>query len=1311
MPRFPNDRNQIINISSSEQNQTNLNSMNIDSDNNEENENQHIPQKDSNSLDLNVENIENEIIEDHSKNVYYPDKFKLCFIPQDEISKKVADITLKILLINIKLKSDIKGRCYKSNEVYVVNKKWYEKWKKYARYGTMKRIIKAYDFYQSKPILYKQENKNCPHPGIINNEELLIRYKINNNDGRNILVSKNSNAFDTKLNHLKKNKAEDFVFMIPEKFKLLNDYFKCDHVLKAEIFVDRDNKSYDAFYAHLNLVFLPTLSSFKEVNDNFEEFKKKHNIIYDVYFKQTANSNDIMKELKYILKENREILVNMGIKFISEDSEDELMNHLNFIKLYYTRDNNDKTLQEMLDFIFKKETIENLKQNKKISLNDIKIKKMNLYNSRLDTMFSYNWMTAKTNIDEIKNGYIFVEYLPKDDINEEKIISIFETEKTEEYNYISEQRARRIDDDDVEMMNSEHSINNIHNGNYKKDYNLDDQPLDEKNNKNGLVGLNNLGNTCYMNTGLQCLSNCELLTKYFLQKIYKKYINLENPIGTKGEIVEKFSQLIHHLWYGNRDYISPIQFKKAFGKVYQAFNDYRQQDTQEFISYLLDSLHEDLNKVIKKPYIKIKDLNNELTDEQIFNIKKELYLCRNQSFIADLFCGFYKSTVFCPDENCKNISKSFEPFNMITLPLINEAEIRKIDEFMEEEYKKMGISEINVFFIPFKINYKPFYFQVKIKKNMEIENFKKKIEIITGFNSNTFEIYKVQNNEYVGVKNDIKILDDFLKGEKRIFLMQIPPYVFGKKLNFFDKKYEKLNANMDTFFLEEEKYEGNNIYEIYDDNKKKDENINIIINNNEEKMDIENNKLLEQKKKNGENDNEINEDKLNNIEINKQINQNNSAREQQNNNSILNKDSIDDESTAVNYNINNEANTEMCDDDDNDDEITYVIDKTLWIKAELYNYTYKINRENNNEVAEEKIANPRIIYINKNWSNAQMYDCILMMLEGARNDLPEIKEMWYKDLEEITTNLNALDKNVSYEQFDQINTHPLMIQYLKYYNYNKEEITKKTENCENCIFIYSPEEFKIKNILEEAQKNGNNLEDSEILFKILWKPNFSNDYKEGIEPIIIEKSEKLEEIFKNLRQEKYFEKKGLKKNRDGNDTVKKTVNLEEILQNFNQIEKLSKDNEWYCPKCKNHQLADKKMEIYSISEIVILHLKRFRNSSHKIETLVNFPIENLDLTKFLPSKKDTKYIYDLFAVANHIGGLHGGHYFAYCKNCKDNEWYEFNDSNVDKIDKNRIVTENAYLLFYKRRRDENNKINEDELFNKPFIEIDHTKYE
>ena len=234
------------------------------------------------------------------------------------------------------------------------------------------------------------------------------------------------------------------------------------------------------------------------------------------------------------------------------------------------------------------------------------------------------------------------------------------------------------------------------------------------------------------------------------------------------------------------------------------------------------------------------------------------------------------------------------------------------------------------------------------------------------------------------------------------------------------------------------------------------------------------------------------------------------------------------------------------------------------------------------------------------------------------------------------------------------------------------------------------------------------------------------------------------------------------------------------------------------------QLADKKMEIYSISEVVIIHLKRFRNN-RKIENLVEFPIEGLDLTKYLPKTKD-KYIYDLFAVANHTGGLHCGHYYAYCKNVKDGEWYEFNDSHVSKIEKKKVCSETdstcsqvkkacskfttssscnshtlddtnkkcifisnacveqyktcetydeqttkdtticegilpyytnsdyldeyskckyedghcvrkkkdcsetAYVLFYKRKREENEKINEEELFNKPFVEIDCSKY-
>ena len=358
-----------------------------------------------------------------------------------------------------------------------------------------------------------------------------------------------------------------------------------------------------------------------------------------------------MIELKNIFKEKPELLSNMGVNFVTEGNEDEIMNHCNFLKLYIPNSLNTKTPKEILDFILSKETIEKLKNNTKISADDIPIKKKPSFHRDINELFHISYDKKNNNIDNLKNGIVIVEYIPKEKEEEQNQLSIFGEEKESPPSRknsfeMSAPRAYGYSDDHHNTPKT-----------YKKDYNLEDLPLNEKENKNGLVGLNNLGNTCYMNTGLQCLSNCELLTKYFLGKYYQSFVNKDNPIGSGGEIVEKYSQLINHIWHGDRDYISPIQFKNAFGKMYTAFSGSRQQDTQEFISYLLDSLHEDLNKVLKKPYIEEKDLPPNLSDEEIFKIKKDIYLCRNQSFIADLIYGFYKSTVFCPEKNCNNITK------------------------------------------------------------------------------------------------------------------------------------------------------------------------------------------------------------------------------------------------------------------------------------------------------------------------------------------------------------------------------------------------------------------------------------------------------------------------------------------------------------------------------------------------------------------------------------------------------------------------------------------------------------------------------
>ena len=1253
MPRFTDKNNNIIS--------NNYSQMDI-----EENQLEEI------KIDLN--NIEKGKIDSDSGFSYYPEKFKECFLPQNDLAKEITLNSLRVFLVKIIIKSNSKQKVIGADEIYVINKNWYEQWKKYARYGMLKRSITAYSTYKTNPRKFTPNEKD--NPGQINNKDLFIKNKINIKDGRNILISKSNNAYDTMV---------PIKLITRDRFNLLKDFYKCDMVIKAKR-EEEDYNTFNDFCVHLNMIFLPTIDKFKEVNnENYEQFKEKYNIIYDTYFKQKSRGDEILVELKNILKERPELLANMGVNFITENNEDELLNHFNFLKIYIIHKSNTKSQKEILDFILSKETIEKLKNNSKISSDDIPLIKNPSLNRDISELFHLDSVKKKknNNIDKVENGLIFVEYIPKEK-GEEESLSIFDKEKN-----FPISRKGSFEDRAPRANNHERGYHTPPK-NYKKDYNLEDFPLNEKENKNGLVGLNNLGNTCYMNTGIQCLSNCELLTKYFLEKHYENFINKENPIGSGGEIVEKYSQLISHLWYGNKEYVSPIQFKKAFGKMYEAFNGSRQQDTQEFISYLLDTLHEDLNKVKKKPYIETKDLPSNLTDEEIFKIKKDIYLCRNQSFINDLICGFYKSTVFCPDKKCNNITKSFEPFNMITLSLVNEAELRKIEEFKEEQNKKLGIKEITVTFIPFKIKYKPLTFKVRIKKDMDIFTFKKKIEIITKFNLNTFEIYKVQGNEYLPMKSNAYLIeDDFLKGEKKMFLFQIPPYAFGKKLDFFDRTYSKLIGDMDNFFLEEEKYEGNDLYKEYNKKEKKartDDDLNLNKKNSMHSMHIEENEK-------GDIDIKIN-DKENDDKLKNGINVNT-------NNIHNTTDDLKPKLKKLDY--VEEEDTEM-------EDKTLNLDKTQWVKAELYNYSYVFPSGKNKSTKEERIARPRIIYINKNWSNAELYECILDLLHEARPDMNEIRQMWFQDLKEITINLDQDNKskaNNILDRFHELNAHPLMLQYLKYFNFTKENIMKKEDKYENSIFIYDPEEYKIKAIVEEAEKKGNSIDDIEILFKIIWKQNFAEDYKEGIRPKTLEKSEKLEDILKVQREDEFLKKNNLDKaEKDSKNKKNKKLNLDELLTNFNQIEKLSKDNEWLCPKCKKHQLADKKMEIYSISEIVIIHLKRFRNN-RKIENLIEFPIEGLDLTKYLPNQNE-KYVYDLFAVANHVGGLHGGHYYAYCKNCKDNEWYEFNDSHVSKIDKKKVCSDTAYVLFYCRRHDE--KIDEEKLFKKPFIEIDYSKF-
>ncbi|KAK2463565.1 hypothetical protein APHAL10511_004316 [Amanita phalloides] len=187
----------------------------------------------------------------------------------------------------------------------------------------------------------------------------------------------------------------------------------------------------------------------------------------------------------------------------------------------------------------------------------------------------------------------------------------------------------------------------------------------------GTLGLGNMGNTCFMNSALQCLAHSKELTEYFLSGVYEEELNPDNPLGMHGAIAESFGSLLQKIWAPIGSYMSysPREFKQQLQRFAPQFSGYQQHDSQELVAFLLDGLHEDLNRVLKKPYVEKPDWEGggDLELVKLANKSWKGYMQRNDSVIVDLFQGQYQSTLVCPE--CSKVSITFDPFMYLTLPL------------------------------------------------------------------------------------------------------------------------------------------------------------------------------------------------------------------------------------------------------------------------------------------------------------------------------------------------------------------------------------------------------------------------------------------------------------------------------------------------------------------------------------------------------------------------------------------------------------------------------------------------------------------
>ena len=782
---------------------------------------------------------------------------------------------------------------------------------------------------------------------------------------------------------------------------------------------------------------------------------------------------------------------------------------------------------------------------------------------------------------------------------------------------------------------------------------MDISKIDEYLNPNssrGQIGGRNLGNTCFMNSSIACLSNCTELTYYFLKGDYLKDINEENNLGMRGELAKEWGNLMKQYWVENTRVGDPSDFKYTIGRKAERFRGYGQQDSNEFMSVFLDYLNEDLNKATKKEYVELNEKMEDETDEDCSKRFWEVNLKRNDSIVTDLFCGQFKSTITCP--KCQWINITFDPFDTINLPLLTQ--IRR------NEYKygyNENLEQFKFFYIPSDVLRHPYCLIIKNINNGEeigkvIDRIAKEKNFIYYNKIEDLFLVDMLRKEKYGYAEKSHIVKQFIYDDEYLFSYdynqkkdeialvvyffkndteksnksQYPRMVFckksdtledvRKKIYFYLRKYIlspflKENEEKDEVTLEIEKY-------------MEDNNNELPYEKLYEKVENEYNKVFKKYDSNEE-DKEDKED----------VDNNNKERE--------NKSDDEEEKEKEDKNNNEEENEKEEEENKNsENEIKDQQQSKLKNEEETNN-----NKEIQNEILNEK--KEKETEVNKEEKKLSEDDELKKYIDKFKSDIPfEIFIRRERDENNFYGKIPFIDS----KHFS--NYSRKLKKFLEIENFNAPLGDIQTDLSDYEIIVQFNEESKYIN-----------------------KDTFDLDYFKQIE---------LEYTIKE-KEEKKEEEENKKEDEEEIDDGKMT--LIKCLKKFCKEEQLQEGDEWYCPKCKEHVLAKKKMDLFYLPKILIICFKRFVKDSYrweKNEDEVEFPINNLDLKDFVigPDKNHSKY--DLFAVSQHYGSTGFGHYTAVCRNY-DGKWYSYDDSNCSETSETETQSSAAYVLFYRRQTD------------------------
>lgn len=863
-------------------------------------------------------------------------------------------------------------------------------------------------------------------------------------------------------------------------------------------------------------------------------------------------------------------------------------------------------------------------------------------------------------------------------------------------------------------------------------------------------GLGNLGNTCFMNSTLQCLAHTGPLRRYFLSGDYEPDLNRDNPLGTGGDLAIQFAQLLAEMWgttapadrrrvFPKVEYSStntssvvyPRNFKYTLGKHAEQFMGYDQHDSQELATYLLDALHEDTNRVTKKPYVEKPEKGEDEPDEVAAKKAWDLHLKREDSRVLENFMGQVKSRVQCCKEGCGRVSTTFDPFMYLSVPipgstertmrvtfvpldgqerkksvsvtLSRSASVGKLVTRMAEQLMKLGYSA----------NGRPFSLDELCPCDVwshdvynwyamddEIDKIRDTDETAVYQVQPKDEIRKMEEDDVSSDTTEDETIADALEGSYRPVRYKVDigtslhlgkgdewkeameNYLVIPKTQIMKILNPRRGTNAERFdlFQKIDKFVASCIQETDKASNKRareeeEEEASSTAPHQEQSISADTEPMTVKAEeedvpallKASEASQFFKDVKTRYDVAVLEICANKLKR------MILEAVKGSKKKAKEGYYIqvtSRRSASSMAGSYSSSSEKAFVNPLVLRIPATMTVYSLR------EELAKRLARSLRLKQQALQGGNpidederVSVESDVIPMEETDRGEEENLR-----GVESMTVSSDSQNKGDPALQI----MRQIPLSYKKKTSgYNTNKSSKKLGSLDpDASFDDSPP-ISLASVTDEGEKD--------VVSEIVGhKGSVYLDWPVQLADRYFDEAEfELADELKDPDEEEAIAARTRRANR--------TTTINDCVEKYCQMEQLEETEMWYCNRCKEHVRAWKQFHLYRAPPILIMHLKRFQYSASthrrdKISTFIDFPLEGLDLSEIVMHHDDgQKPVYDCYAVSNHYGGLGGGHYTAYALN-DDGVWCHYDDSRItDNIDPKEVVSEAAYVVYYRRK--------------------------